>query len=1161
MKNFGKLNVLSIPLDGRNLVEASAGTGKTFAISNIYLRLVAEKDFDVNSILVVTFTEAATKELKERIRAILCEARKYIENPVLCDDAAVIAIMSSACRERASEAVASSIRKAVINFDEASIFTIHGFCSRVLRDNSFESAMLFDTELVADQSVIVKDIFMDFRRIFLDSPFRSAAADAAGFTIKKQKELASEFERKPFLELIPNKEDVDIEELEELCRSIFPEDDAIFSVRALTELVKGNKNAKKKKSDNDSEALLEGLIKFRNSLIIKFKDYLEKELPKRKKVLNCRHYSDLLTELWQALSHEGPHPLSTAVRAKYKAVMIDEFQDTDPVQYYIFNKLFGSGSHIMFMIGDPKQSIYSFRNADIFAYLDAARLTEERKSFTMDSNWRSSSGFVKALNTIFDSIKNPFVLGESISYPHVRAALDSKGNRNKLIVNGIEDSSIEIDFIDDYEREKNYMTTDKALELAAAHTASRIASLLNLAADGRAMVGDRPLKASDIAILIMKHDHCRILQKHLSRFNIPAVFQKTGDIFHTQEAAELEAVLTGILSPGSTGSLNAALATPLCALTDSEILAFVEDENRITEYEKHIERFSFCLKLWREKGFYRMFRQFSTFYSLREKILAARDGERKLTNILHLAELLHQSSIENKSPPENLLEYLSRKRKDDDCQEENELRLERDDEAIQIMTVFRSKGLQFPVVFCPFLWHKKAAPGENIIFRKDGKTCFDIGSGNAENKILAEWESLAELMRLFYVALTRAQNKCVFSWGRINQTEKTAPAYFSISGASGTPGEILDKALEIKGMGAEDLLEKLKDIETDSLRTVRVSAGLEGGRFPERVMVVPQENKKELAARTVPGLFRVNCGNGITSFSAMTKHSAHTFDSEEAEKNDEPFSAIQVSATTTPVAGIGSFIEFPCGANPGQCVHSILEGLDFSLSDAGYLTKLINQKLSEHGLMCHVKEEHEKRVLQLVDLFSELMRLPLAAEDMRVPINLKNIGKDSRVSELEFHFPASSTDPTAIAELFRKYPELYLDKSFPDKLANLQYGISSGFMHGYIDLIFEENGRYYIVDWKTNYLGPSLDYYNYEKLTGAMEDNLYILQYSLYIAAMTRFLRSKISTFSYEKHFGGVFYIFLRGISSGRHGSGVYFSRPPEEFVAGLENIFGDGGK
>lgn len=1151
MKNFQKLDISSIRLEGRNLIEASAGTGKTFAISNIYLRLVTEKGFDVNSILVVTFTEAATKELRERIRKVLCDAAKYLEDPNLAD-APISSAMNSILQMTDRDSVAASLRKAIINFDEAAIFTIHGFCSRVLRDNSFESSMLFDTELVADQAETVKDILMDFRRIFLDTPFKTAAADASGFTIARQKSLASEFERKPLLEIIPHEEDIDLGYLEELCSGFASKNDGIFSTSAIAEKIKAP--AKKR-----IPGLNEGLAKFRNMLIIKFKAYLEKELPARKRVLNIRHYSDILSDLWIALGKEGGnHPLSNAVREKYKAVMIDEFQDTDPLQYDIFNRLFGSGSHIMFMIGDPKQSIYGFRNADIFAYLDAAESTADEKRFTMDSNWRSSSSFIKALNTIFDSIENPFVLGENISYPDVHAALDSKGNRNKLMVCGVEDAAMEVDLLDGPYNSKGYMNTDAALELAASHTAEKIAEMLSLAQAGKALIGNRPLRASDIAILVMKHDHCGILQKYLGRYNIPAVFQKTGDIYHSVEASELETVLTGILAPGSTVRLNAALATPLCGFTDSEILGFTEDESKVTDYEKHIEQFSYCLKLWREYGFYRMFRQFSSFYKLREKILSMAGGERKLTNILHLAELLHEYSISNKTPPENLLEYLARKRTDDECNEENELRLERDDEAVQIMTVFRSKGLQFPLVFCPFLWHKKADPGDSIIFRKDGKTCFDIGSGNPENKIVAQWESLAELMRLFYVALTRAQNKCVFSWGRINQTEKTALSYFSVSGASGSPQEILDKAEALKAMQPVDLRDKLAELELASGRKFRI-ANAEEKADQERLVSGTDEKNGKLSVKKIPESFRVITGSGITSFSSMTKNTGHSSDSKEAEKMDEPL-AEKSDFLPRPSGAAGSFIDFPRGANPGQCVHSILEGLDFAAADMEHLKKLAEQKLSEFGLSGKDAGEQGKRISQLSGMIAELIDIPLVTLKNETMF-LRETKKGSMVSELEFHFPASSISMPETGKLFEKHSDLYSDKSFPDRITGLQSSVNSGFMHGYADLIFEKDGKYYIVDWKTNYLGPSLEDYNSENLMKAMEDSFYILQYSLYLAALCRFLRSKIVDFSYEKHIGGIFYIFLRGIAKEKPGNGVFYSLPKESFIDGLEEIFSGGKK
>jgi exodeoxyribonuclease V beta subunit len=784
MAGFRPFDVLSVPLEGAHLIEASAGTGKTFSITNLVLRLVAEEGLDIGRVLAVTFTETATRELRDRIRTVFNQALFLVEGPDAADDSVAAAVVRQAVARNDRRTVEKRLQKALLCFDEAGIFTIHGFCNRVLKQFAFESALPFDTELITDQSRYTREVADDFWRRTFGRASRLLCAAAAKQRLSPDDLIA--FSRilndKPTIRLVPEAPPDPAPELAlafEAARDIWAQEGPgiMALLRHDPRLSRGREAYKIETLEaygaeldrlfagDVDDAGLAFLERFTPAALEKglkpkkrvqgapehpffdacrdyvraegdfglyyrhvFRQYLERELARRKEEGRVRYYSDLLTGLRQALAEDRRGLLAAAIREKYLAVLIDEFQDTDPVQYDIFQWLFGGGRQRLFLIGDPKQSIYGFRSADVFSYIRAAAAIPSERKYALPKNWRSETTLVQAVNHLFGRADNPFVLGEAIAFQPVLAAPDNVGNRAPLRIDDRPAGQIDLWFIRRDEADDK-LNREEAGEVVMAAVVSEIAALLNHSADGKIRRGEKPLGPADIAVLITRNADAGSLKDRLSAAGIPAVISRTGNVFATPEAGAMERVLRAMAAPSDPRRLNAVLVDDLVACSADELREFLEDDARRADYEGHLQRFGEYHQQWRTTGFMTAFRRFLSDYRVRRRLLGLADGERRLTNVLQLAELIHQAAVLNRLGVNGLLEWIAARRAaDEEAPEEEELRLERDDEAVQILTVWKSKGLQFPVVFCPFLWAKGAAEGVEIAFTPTADDMYPHGT-------------------------------------------------------------------------------------------------------------------------------------------------------------------------------------------------------------------------------------------------------------------------------------------------------------------------------------------------------------------------------------------------------------------------------------------------
>ncbi len=1176
------------PLDpGVTLIEASAGTGKTFTIAGLFLRLILERDLSVRQILVVTFTEAATEELRDRIRRTLKDAAAAFRDP---------AAASSVLRELVTPHLASAgqmllrLDRALCGFDEAPILTIHSFCQRTLKDRAFESGALFDTKLLTDDTPLLQEVADDFWRV----RFYEAGPLCAALLLKNRLQPESLLatlrlhNRHPGLQILSSHDGSTLEKVLARLQSAFTNARASWQQHRADILAVAVEDTAWAKIDHQREAddmarlaaecfatdtplpehfdclkffassSLDGAARskvdppdheffdrcqeflaaqdaFLIALQIDFLAYSKAELPVRKRARKAQTFDDLLNLLHTALLGPGGAALAHEVRAKYSAALIDEFQDTDPVQCQIFRALFAGPevASLLFLIGDPKQAIYGFRGADIFTYLDAARKVDH--FFTLDRNWRSESGLVHAVNTIFHRAANPFVFAD-IRFDSVTPA--GSADDAPLTENGQRLEPFHLWFLPREEDAKS-ISKEHAESMLPGLVAAEIARLLN--EDVR--LGDTRLTPRDIAVLVPENRQARLMQEALRALDIPSVLHTEESVFTSVEARDLARVLASLAHPGSERLLRTALATSLLGCDGSAIEALTLDENqwqaRLQQEHRHHER-------WAQEHFTPMFRLWLHEEMVRQRLLQFPDGERRLTNLLHLAEILHHAEQENHFNAPALARWLEQQvQSEERAVEEHQLRLERDDQAVRLVTVHKSKGLEYPVVFCPFSWRGSdlgRRGNEHILFHRkpanaaDGSATEylrDLGSDDlAEHRQLAIRERLAENLRLLYVALTRARNRCYFVWGGFNQAGTSAPAWL----LHHPPNEpsALKESLDAHFKELDDPA-MLADLASLCVASVR-----EDGQPVIRAVPIPQpvaapyRPQGNSAADLVPRAFggRIPRDWRITSFSYLTaKLLDEVPDHDRAEPPGPP-------AATTGDAEPSGIFAFPRGTNAGSCLHKIFEGLDFTETDPAKVSNLVAATLRDYG-------------------FDAARFTPAVCENLRrvldVPLELGNpdftlahIPNAARLNELEFLFPVEQLTPALVRGLFDGdiSPE-----EFRRQLQRLDFASGGGFVKGYIDLVFEHGGRFYLADWKSNWLGHCAEEYHAAAMNAEMAAKFYPLQYHLYCVALHHYLAHRVPGYDYDRHFGGVFYLFLRGIDPARPELGVFRDRPSRERI------------
>lgn len=1201
MTESARLDPLQAPLDGISLIEANAGTGKTWTITALYLRLLLETERSVDSILVVTFTEIATAELRDRIRNRIAEARAAFErsaasksdsgvrpDPHRSTDSLIAGLLG--CIPDHAQA-ALRLASALRDFDQAPVYTIHAFCQRVLADRAFESGMPFESEILPDVSQLLQEITEDYwRRALYDaSPLFARCVLEKKLTPHKLREGLDGRLGKPYLEIRGPASRDDLAAVEKAYERAYAAARAIWrdARREITDQLVGHPNLHGGKYKPQSLrnwieemdrclagaqphlSLFERFEKFTpgaladatkrgakppshpfyaacaalkeahvaleeaceihiRQLKVELLEYCNAELAARKQRLRLQSYDDLLLNLDGALRGERGAELAAAIRGRYAAALIDEFQDTDPVQYCIFRTIYGDTGLPVFLVGDPKQSIYSFRGADIYAYLDARG--DARHHHALDVNWRSEPPLLAAVNALFERSAAPFVIPEIPFVPSESAP----GTRGHFVIDG--ESAPPFVFQLLTAENGKPLNKDVALARAADATAAEIARLLRLGAANRAriavpgngMLREQALAGGDVAVLVRNHRQARATSEALRRLGIASVERGAENVFATREAEELQRVLMAVAEPGRESLVRAALATELMGYPGAALHALASDE---AGWEAVAERFRAAHKEWHEQGFIRMVRRILHDYRALERLLAHPDGERRVTNLSHVLELMHRDTARDGMGA--ALEWLAGKRAAPGNKNEEELlRLESDENLVKILTVHAAKGLEFALVFCPFMWDGRlhAARDDAITFHDPGNryaAVLDLGSETLEkSRPLAVREQLAEDLRLLYVALTRARYRCWMVWGYINEADTSAPAWL----------------LHRRRHDADPVAATLSDaLIRDDLERIAASAE---GRIAVRP-VLPAEgiesapgpaSPPQLAPRAFTGVVRETWR--LTSFSAL----AH------ARSVEAPDYDASARAGETDIAvEVRDIHAFPRGARTGRCLHAIFEAIDFADLKRAMLERVVARELAAHDFSA-----------QWVDVVADTVERVLATPlDGTGSLRLGRIAADRRLNELEFYYPIAHLSDDGLKALL-------LHWEFPaeirERIGTLQFAPARGYMKGYIDLVFECDGRYYLADYKSNWLGPSAGAYGEPELRKAMARETYYLQYLVYCIALHRYLSTRVEGYDYDRHFGGVYYLFVRGMrpATGNR-NGVYADRPARGLIEALDRYLNRG--
>ncbi len=1081
----------NIPLHGVHLIEASAGTGKTYSIEGLYVRLI-ESGLRPDQILVVTFTEAATSELRDRIRARLRKQQARLE-------------------KEGAAANAGLMRSAVLAFDTAAIFTIHGFCYRMLNEMAFETGSAYALELIPDQTDIAMNTAWDFfRKHIYNLPLEYLArAKPSPEDFLKTARMAG-----PEARIIPEAARPDIESVIVSAKAAYAELKAIWR-ESRTEVcgmleTSGllNRKSYQKKTVIKAIEEMDGFVEegftpviferfkyFKHSFMAEksqlpankplhpffvccdgfaeiftsldnafdvmtiwlkreFTGFYRRNMPLAKESLGSLHFDDLLLMMRQALA-SGGEGMKNAVREKFKAALIDEFQDTDPVQWEIFSTIFPDGT--MYLIGDPKQSIYGFRGADIFTYLAAKKGIPEENTHRLDTNYRSVSPLVEAVNRLFE--KGPFG-HEGIPYERV----EPSGKEPQTALTG--------------EPLRIWTLGDPSADINKEEAARQAAEAV--AAEAARLISARNLRPGHIAVLARKWRQAGLVRDALVRRGVKCIVTSDEKVFSGSEARLMRLLLDAAREPSRFDLIKACLASPLYGMTADELASLDEDS---VARDALITGFLNYHELWRDHGFMRMFRE---FYGggARERLAVLPGAERRLTNMQHLAELLHMAETSGKTGMDSLVVWLNERISGNAGPGESELRLESDEDAVIITTVHKSKGLQYPVVFIPFAWDETDT--KDVVFNDGGVRVLDLGSEDrVSNKIKCAEESMQESMRLLYVALTRAIDRCYLISCRTLKGENTA--------------------LEALLRG-----EDASTLDSDYIR-------LEPAPIAEAVKsAIPEKAAPELAARAFKADIDTRFGiMSYTSLSMGAYSDGRDVDASTDRRGNQP-------------EGLG-IPSMPKGAATGNMLHEVMELIDFKEPD----TDLIKDVMKRHGF--------DEKWLGAINA---IVRNVLSVE-VEPGCRLCGTGRDERLSELEFMLPVASLDSESLKAAIGRSG---MDGGLKAILETLDIKPSRGFLRGFIDLVFELNGKFYIIDWKSNYLGPETEDYGEETMEGEMTAEFYVLQYHIYTLALHRYLMLRLPEYSYERHFGGVLYLFLRGVDNESR-TGIYRARPDENTI------------
>lgn len=1104
----------TVLLKGSNLIEASAGTGKTYSIAILVLRLIIKKKIPIQKILLVTFTEAAAAELKERVTKFIRIAIKDIEatSELTAKEITIWKIVKDAVANGNKEDVLMDLNTALLNIDEAAISTIHSFCQKTLTEFAFETNQIFGGELLENLDDIIQEkvgeywrneiagIDTDVQDIFPEKFFQ-VITDAVKKALSGQIFIGDLVEISKFKEIqeimreidhyFENKRKEFIKRVEAYKADGYGEATALKALNIIKEcanyyllfssapkfhlskifeqeIVYCNEQANKIKQ------IKRGII---NTILLNAVKTIAKNIEGRLVRENYLTFDALIKNLHTVKDSDK---LKSVLNEKYEAIFIDEFQDTDKLQYEIFEAVFQSNSNsVIFYIGDPKQSIYSFRKADLNTYFRAKEnVSKNGKVWNMNVNYRSNGTYIEAMNKFFDAANGFDVFEDpNILYHNVEAYSKNKDKKG-IVKNGNEHYKQMI-------IRKNYPNKD----LIEVDLVNLVIHLL----DGNHTVDGETIVPSDIGILVRKNYEGMNLKKELEKRGVPAVVVDGSSIFSSEEAKDIGLILNGILNPSSS-NIDKALLTNLINKNSNELSEI--DHDLVLILFKEYER------IWVHAGIYAMFKKLLADFGIEDKWLSKEKinaGFRVLSNANQVIELLQKVATSRNFTPLKLSNFLQRAINEGEEQEDEfTQRIERDETAVKIATIHKSKGLEYKIVLLPNLDFDEEEKYSFSSFRDDNDNYYftlkPISKDKHRDCFIKQLKQ--ENRRLLYVAVTRARFNCF-----IFAKKKTKDQESGI--VDPTAINLFIEKLERQKQNSD--LINIIDAQNDRVKLAK---------YIEKINI----NFNERAFPTNKP-FDDNWHKLSYSFVAAAYKSHPTENNKQYEPSYDHF----------------IFKELQKGTTAGDLLHNIFEHIDFTKNDEW-------EKVIDISLNKFARSKTETYKPWLPEMIRNVLNAPIKTHDKT--FQLMEIDNENKINEFEFDFNVEKGfDIENLRDLF----------SIDDERAIYTgYGNVKGMFTGFIDMFFEYQGKYYILDWKSNFLGDDIGNYAPENLNDAMNDGNYHLQYLIYTLALKKYLQSKFSDFSYEKNFGGVIYVFLRGVRAGTS-NGIYFTKPEESIICELE--------
>lgn len=1252
------LDAATIKLSGKHLIEASAGTGKTYNITRIYLRLLLERELTVEQILLMTFTKDATQELRGRIDAFIRLALSDWD--VLCEEDGYFASLNKRIEQPKREFL---LKRALLFLDEAAIFTIHGFCQRVLNQYAFTSGLPFNANMAANSSEITLQVCQDWYRSLAKSDhesfmllasfwatpdsFLSSFSKAIGHTstlsVVDVESIEAEFialvrlaaqtltANNDLLEngLILVKKGAEQEKRrEELCQlkiwleSIISKELSLLDVgEGKVKMPDGFFDGKRYARSTYKAELLdafapvkevkEQIKKIANNInkakafaIVQLGIYqIRQQVIEQKKALNLLDFDDLINTLADCLqsddsTDDNSHLLAKQLLAQYPVALIDEFQDTDPKQFGILQSIYygdnaKQANAGLFLIGDPKQAIYGFRGGDIFAYLNARSGCDHH--WLMDTNWRSTPQMIAGYNQLFtykrdESLiancanqQNESVFGFGIPYSPVLAGKKTKGSAQGQHVTLDSDKALQfIHFTNNEIPDGTKPQSDKISQgsrpMLANWCANEILSLLSPKVASKDQTGAATtVKPKDIAILVRDGAEARDMKHALQQAGLDSVFlSDRANLFHSQQAKQLLGLLKGVLLPENERLFVAALSCGLLGFDAKKLHQLQQDE---MAYQTLKFAFVDYRTQWQRQGFITM--AINLMHNLLD--VPQNNKDRCLTNVLHLFEILQAASV-RLSQGQELLHWFEQQCNLETNDVEAELRLESDGDLIRLITQHGSKGLEYPYVFIPFACRHKDPlkfGNKSVSYLEyhnaQGELCLSL-DGSKEAKKAMSNEAYAESIRLLYVAITRAERRCyvlccAFDAYHLSPLGKTLQFQEQ---------ESIIKPLQVLKASAEHAI-GIREISLDCSPSMDDEVVLN----QQDLALLGNETQGFANATVSKFIGKIERDWWLSSFTAISRNIRHAGVSNPDRDTDT--AASQVGALNTGVTPDGTehddgeqiCFKLAKGAHTGNLLHDILEQTDFSEPD---WQESLEKPLLAYGELSASNASDKGTAFtsdELIHWLEQIIRAPFIASNHAELGCLADIAINRTLRESEFYFPMQGEGTNALANLLTDHRNSAQRITSDGTSMNTNVGVNSGkskilnntlkypvmlpsykklsgMMHGFIDLIFEYQGKYYLCDYKSSHLGDNFKDYQFNALLDNVEKNYYDLQYLIYSLALHRYLKQTLADYDVNEHFGGVYYLYLRGMTTKPEhtGAGVYYRKITEQEINNLETLF-----